>query len=223
MFLTMLKEKKHFLYLSYYLVIYYLYIYTEKITQPKYFMHSILDNYIPFVKVMVIPYLFWYVYIIAALIYFGLTSKEDFYKLSTFMFVGMTICFFIYIIFPNGQNLRPYISGNDVFSNLIRHIYTTDTPTNSAPSMHVLDSIAVHSAIISCEKLKNRKWIRFSSLITMLFIIASTVMIKQHSIIDVVYGIILSLVIFCVIYKGYIIEYINYKKPAYIRTRINKT
>lgn len=185
-------------------------------TKPKYFMHSILDNYIPFIKEMVIPYLFWYIYIIIALIYFGLTSKEDFYKLSTFMFVGMTICFFLYMIFPNGQNLRPFISGNDIFSNLIKYIYITDTPTNSAPSMHVLDSIAVHSSVISCESFKNRKWIRFSSLITMLLIIASTVMIKQHSIIDVVYGIILSLVIFLFIYKVNILEYLNYKKTVYI-------
>ncbi len=164
-------------------------------------MHSNLDNYIPFVKGMVIPYLLWYIYIVIPLIYLGFHSKDDFYKLSFFMFTGMTICFLIYLIFPNGQNLRPVINSQDLLSKIIKSIYIKDTPTNSAPSMHVLNSIAVHMAIIKCDKFKNNKWLCIISNCIMISIIASTVMIKQHSILDVMYGIILSIVLYWLIYE----------------------
>lgn len=216
MLMTRLKENKHFLILSYYLVIFLLYNYTEKVVKPEYIMYSKLDDYIPFVKEMVIPYLFWYMYIIIALIYLGFNSKEDFYKLSGFMFVGMTICFFLYLLFPNGQNLRPTILENDFFSNIIKSIYASDTPTNCAPSMHVLDSIAVHAAVVKCKKLKNKKIIKRISAIIMVLIIASTVMIKQHSIIDVLYGTMLSLIIYWAIYKVKVQEYFSSKKLVYI-------
>lgn len=214
--MTKLKENKHFLVLSYYIVILFLYKYTEKVTKPEYIMYSKLDNYIPFVKEMVVPYLFWYIYIVIALVYLGFNSKDDFYKLTGFMFIGMTLCFFIYLLFPNGQNLRPSIVENDFFSNLIKNIYISDTPTNSAPSMHVLDSIAVHLAITRCNKLKNKRYIKYTSAIIMGLIIASTVMIKQHSIIDVIYGIILSLIIYLVIYKVKVREIFKIKKLVYL-------
>jgi membrane-associated phospholipid phosphatase len=207
-----LKEKfeqyKHFSILTYYIVIFCLYNIYEKITVPKYFMYSKLDDYIPFVKEMVIPYLFWYIYIMIALIYLGFTSKKDFYDLAIFMFAGMTICFIIYAIFPNGQNLRPTIKGTDIFSRMVYYIYNTDTPTNCAPSMHVLDSIAVHVALVKCEALKNKFWTKFSSFVTMILIIMSTVMLKQHSILDVIYGIILSALLYIIIYKFNITQYL---------------
>jgi len=170
-------------------------------------MYSKLDDYIPFVKEMVIPYLFWYIYIIIALVYLGFTSKKDFYDFTIFMFAGMTICFMIYAIFPNGQNLRPSIHGNDIFSRMVYYIYSTDTPTNSAPSMHVLDSIAVHIALVRCEALKNKFWVKLSSFITMVLIIMSTVMLKQHSILDVMYGMLLSAVLYVIIYKFNILQF----------------
>jgi membrane-associated phospholipid phosphatase len=203
--MQILKEKldqyKHFSILSYYLVIVILYHVYEKITVPKYIMYSKIDNYIPFIKEMVIPYLFWYIYIIIALVYLGFTSKKDFYNLCSFMFIGMTICFAIYAVFPNGQNLRPVITGKDIFSRMVYYIYMTDTPTNSAPSMHVLDSIAVHAALMNCESLQNNRWIKTGSFITTLLIILSTVTLKQHSILDVLYGIMLSALLYIVIYK----------------------
>jgi len=204
-----LEQYKHFSILTYYIVIFSLYnIYEKLITVPKYYMYSRLDDYIPFVKEMVIPYLFWYIYIIIALIYLGFTSKKDFYDFTIFMFSGMTICFIIYAIFPNGQNLRPAIKGTDIFSRMVYFIYTTDTPTNCAPSMHVLDSVAVHIALSKCEALKNKFWVKFASFITMVLIIMSTVMLKQHSILDVIYGIILSLLLYIIIYKFNITQHI---------------
>ncbi|NUU96537.1 phosphatidic acid phosphatase [Marinitoga sp. 1135] len=213
--LDKLRKYGHFLFLLYYIVIYHLYKYTETINAvPKYVISSKIDYYIPFVKEMVVPYLFWYIYILMAIIYFGFKSKEDYYRLISFMFVGMTACYFIYMIYPNGQNLRPVIQSNDFFSNLIKNIYLNDTPTNTAPSIHVLDSLAVHFSIIKSNEFKDNKIMRSVSFVIMSLIIASTVMIKQHSIIDIIYGIALSFILYFVIYEIDIIGIIKSKKYA---------
>lgn len=196
------KKYSYTVILLYYLIIGKWFSYLEATIRPKYYMFSRLDPYIPFIKEFVIPYLLWFSFIVITLVYLGLTSKYDFLKLCIFMFSGMTICLIIYGLFPNGQNLRPEIAGNDIFSNLVRLVYSNDTPTNSAPSIHAVNSIAVYLALVNCDKLKDKKAVKLTAFISMLLIIMSTVFIKQHSILDVVYGIILSTVLYLAIYKA---------------------
>ena len=46
------------------------------------------------------------------------------------------------------------------------------------------NSLCVHYTLCTWEQTKHKKWLKRSSLILMLFIIASTVFLKQHSVID---------------------------------------
>ncbi len=195
------KRYKHFYILSYYFFIMLLYKTFNRQIIPQYFMHSYIDDYIPFVKEMVVPYLYWYLYIAIALIYLGFKNKNNFYKLAIFMFAGMTISFIIYAIFPNGQNLRPIIEQNDIFSRVIQALYNGDKPTNSAPSMHVINTLAVYAATKNDKILSKIKWVKIGSFISMVLIISSTMMVKQHSILDVFAGSILSLILYILIYK----------------------
>ncbi|NLK22303.1 MAG: phosphatidic acid phosphatase [Epulopiscium sp.] len=183
-----LYKNKHFFILLYYFVILLGYQHLNKTTIPKYYMYHPIDSHIPFVPIMVVPYLFWYVFITASLVYLGFNCKEDFYRLALFMFTGMTLSFVIFIIFPNGQKLRPVITDTDVFSRLIALIYSTDNPTNSAPSMHVIDTMAVYIALKKNQTLNKIKSFQAASFIISVLIIISTVMIKQHSILDMMYG-----------------------------------
>lgn len=205
-FVCLCRKYNHAIVLVYYFVVYKWFSYLESSVRPKYFMLSKLDMYIPFVKEFVVPYLIWFAYIAIIMIYLGLRSKYDFLKLSFFMFSGMSICFIIYTVLPNGQNLRPEIMGNDIFSSLVKMIYKNDTPTNSAPSIHVINAIAVHLALVNYEGLRNKICTKAASFILMIFIIMSTVFIKQHSILDVTYGIMLSIILYLLIYR------INYRR-----------
>ncbi|WP_064505497.1 phosphatase PAP2 family protein [Defluviitalea phaphyphila] len=195
-----LSKNRHFFILLYYLVIGLGYQILNKITVPKYYMYHPIDDYIPFVPIMIIPYIFWYFYITASLVFLGFNCKKDFYRLAMFMFGGMTICYIIFLIFPNGQNLRPVINDTNIFYKLINHIYTIDNPTNSAPSMHVIDSMAVFIALRKNKTLSKMKKLQIASFISNILIIMSTVMIKQHSILDVMYGLIMSFILYVAIY-----------------------
>jgi membrane-associated phospholipid phosphatase len=192
---------KHFLWLLLFIPNQMLFWELEKNVKPVYYMFSRIDNYIPFVKEFIIPYLFWYVYFMGAFIYLGFASKKDFMRLFMFIFSGMTISCIIYMLFPNAQSLRPVIAETtDPFLRLIKNIYTVDTPTNVAPSMHVLNSIAVHSVLVNCELFKKNWWVKITSFICMVSISASTVLIKQHSIEDVAWACILSAALYISIY-----------------------
>lgn len=192
----------------------------EKVIPPskaEHIMHIRLDDYIPFVKYFIIPYLFWFFYIGITLTYLFFKSRNDFLKLSAFLYIGMSICYITYMVYPNGQNLRPVLTDTDIFTRLVQFIYSTDTPTNCCPSIHVIDSLAVHAAIMNYDGFKNKKRIKSASFIIMCLICISTVTLKQHSCIDGFIGMGLSLVLYIGIYK---IDWETVKEK--IRTRQNK-
>ncbi len=193
-------EYKHFLILLFFIPLQGLFFYCEKTVIPKHYMFSRIDMYIPFMKEFIIPYILWYVYMIFGFVYLGFKSKKDFYKLFFFIFSGMAICCIIYLVFPNAQNLRPIITDKDVFSLIIKSIYTIDTPTNVAPSIHVLNSIAVHAALVNYSRFGKDRLACIISFISACIISASTVFVKQHSIQDVAWAVVLSVFLYGVIF-----------------------
>ena len=194
------KEYKHFLYLLIFLPLLFWFYICQQHLQPKYIIHSKIDDYIPFLKVFIIPYLFWFFYIGIGLMYFGMKSKKDYFYLIKLIYISMTVCYIIYCVLPSGQSLRPVIKNTDIFSRLVNFIYTIDPPTNVCPSLHVIDAISVNIVVWNSELFENNKKVKIISLICMILICASTMFIKQHSIIDVFAGIGFSIVLYLSVY-----------------------
>jgi membrane-associated phospholipid phosphatase len=193
---------KHFLYLVIvflFLILWFLHL--KETIVPRHIMNSRLDSLIPFIKEFVIAYYFWFAYMAIAFIYLGLAAKSDFYRLELFLALGMSVSYVVFMIYPNAQFPRPAVPGNDIFSMLVNFIYSHDGTNNVFPSIHVCNSIAVHLALVNCEKLKDKTLLKSLSFITALSICASTVLIKQHSIIDVAGGTILAFLVYMFIYK----------------------
>lgn len=165
-------------------------------------IHSVLDDYIPFCEYFVIPYFLWFGYVAVTILYFFFTSKEDYFRTCTYLFTGMTISLIICTIWPNGHGLRPVVFERDnIFTQIVGTLYSTDTATNVFPSIHVFNSIGVHTALVNSERLKDKKWLHIGSAILMVSIICSTVFLKQHSILDVFGGIVLSMVMHHFVYR----------------------
>lgn len=171
------------------------------IIEPKYIMHIKLDDYIPYMNIFVIPYIVWFPYIGLTMGYMLIKSKDDFIKLSKFLYIGMALCYLFYMIYPNGQDLRPNELGNGILDKMVGYLYRTDTPTNSVPSIHVINSIAVNSCIWNYRGFKDKVWIRYTSFVLCVLICISTVAIKQHSVVDVFAGLGVSTVLHILIYK----------------------
>lgn len=165
-------------------------------------IHVDLDDYIPFCEIFVIPYFLWFLYVAAVVVFLFFKNKPEYYRSCIFLFTGMTIFLIISTLWPNGHHLRPMVMPRDnIFTQMVAHLWQIDTPTNLWPSIHVYNSMGAHFAIIRSAEFKNRKGIKIASTILSLSIILSTMLIKQHSVFDVVTGIVLGSVMYILVYR----------------------
>lgn len=115
--------------------------------------------------------------------------------------MGMTVFLIVSYVYPNAQHIRPTEFPRDnIFTDIVKWLYSTDTPTNILPSIHVFNSLAIHMSLTNCETLRNKKFIKAASFTLTALIIMSTMFLKQHSVIDVCMGATLALFGFWVFY-----------------------
>lgn len=164
-------------------------------------VHTFLDDYIPFCEYFIIPYLLWFAYVAVTVLYFLFTDKKGYYQLCAHLFIGMTIFLIICTIWPNGQNLRPlYFERDNIFVDMVRTLYSGDTNTNVFPSIHVYNSVVTHVAIARSERLNKYRWIKICSLVLTISICLATVFLKQHSVLDMMGGLVLSFFVYKLVY-----------------------
>lgn len=202
----LIMKYKHGVVLSYFFIYMAWFTYLEQtITDTSEFnlIYSSLDDRIPFMEIFVIPYFLWFLFIFATVAYFFLTSRQDFYKVCAYLFIGMTICLIIYTIWPNGHKLRVDLDSlgrSNILINILGRLYSFDTATNVFPSIHVFNSIGAMIAIYKNEQLRKIKWLQAASLILTVSICLSTVFLKQHSILDIFGGLALAVVMYLLVY-----------------------
>ena len=199
---TFLEKNKHACLLLYLMIYFPWFHHLEKtVTTHFHVIHVALDDYIPFCEYFIIPYFLWFAYVAWSVLYFYFKNKDEYFRLCGMLFSGMTIFLIVSTIYPNGHYLRPvYFDHNNIFIQMVRMLYAADTPTNLFPSIHVYNSIAVNIAVWHSSNFKEKKWVRFGSSILMVLIILSTMFLKQHSVFDVVTGIVLSVFMYSLVY-----------------------
>ncbi len=172
------------------------------VTDRFHVIYSPLDDLIPFCEYFIIPYILWFIYMAAGMVFFlFLRPKQELYKLASFLFIGMSICLFICTIYPNGHTMRPDIDfDKNIFTRLVAFIYSADTNTNILPSIHVYGTIGVHIAVCKCETFKNYPAVKIISGVLAILICLSTVFLKQHSCLDGFAAIILAAVMYVLVY-----------------------
>ena len=91
-----------FVYMAWFMIL------ENTVTTQYHSVHIWLDDWIPFNEFFVIPYLLWFLYIVLSVLYFFFAApREEYYRYTAFLFIGMTICLIIYSIWPNGAPTPP--------------------------------------------------------------------------------------------------------------------
>lgn len=194
-----LYKHKELMYMCIYMVIYLIaFGLLEDRQVPHRVFQVSVDQRIPFVKYFVIPYFLWFLYVPAAVLFFDLRGEGgELRKLNSFLIIGMTIFLLISAVYPNGIMIRPkYLPGNDICTRLIRTLYLIDTSTNVLPSIHVYNTLGVMIALWKSKTMAGHRLIMTASQLMGVSIILSTMFIKQHSIIDVIAAIILTMLVY---------------------------
>ena len=148
-------------------------------------MHCALDDAIPFCEYFLIPYLFWFVYLIGTLAYTLFLDRDGFRRMMWFIILTYSVTLLIYLLFPTCQHLRPQTFARDnPFTRFVAYFYRFDTNTNVCPSLHVIGSFAACFALWNTERFSSKSW-RAANVVCCVLICISTVFMKQHSVLDV--------------------------------------
>lgn len=164
-------------------------------------INGAIDDMIPFLEIFIIPYLLWFVYVVAACIFMVFKADDkEFLRFALSLVIGMTLFLVISVIYPNALTLRPDQIPDNIFGRLVMGLYGTDTSTNVFPSIHVFNSLAVDIALHKCNALRNNKPVKAASRILCILIILSTMFLKQHSVYDVLGGFVMMIVLYILLY-----------------------
>ena len=179
-----------------------LYFLTENLIPPQkcHVIHWWLDDLIPFCEWFLIPYVFWYLLIVISLGYFLLYNVDSFKRLQTYIIITQLVAMAVYIIYPSMQDLRPAeFVNNNLLTQGVAFLYSFDTNTGVLPSLHVAYSLGIASVWVKEKGVWT--WWRIFVVTAVVLICLSTMFIKQHSALDVVWALPLGLLAEGIVYR----------------------
>ena len=109
----------------------------------------------------------------------------EFKRYMLYIAVGFYGACVVYLLFPDGQDLRPaqVPRRRNVLTAILGWLYAHDTNTNVLPSTHVIGCMGVCFAVFHCKRIHSTL-LKAGTVFLALLICASTVFVKQHSILD---------------------------------------
>lgn len=168
----------------------FIYFLTKFFQNDYHLLESEFDKIIPFVPYFVYFYIIWYFMLVLVPYLLYIKDRLGFWRY--YISYGLTIIMsgIIYLIYPTTLT-RPRVIVSNISTFLLNIIYKLDTPAiNLLPSMHCSFCFLFIFTTLSNKNIEKKY--RFSILVLSIFIIASTVLIKQHILIDILTSFIIS-------------------------------
>jgi len=145
-----------------------------------------LDNSFPFVPWFIFFYILAYVQWAWNYVYHTRLGKDKYYHIITTDLIAKVFCTALFLIIP-AEISRPEIADGGFWSQVTNVIYSLDTPTALFPSIHCVESWLCFRA--ACMVKDAPRWYAPSQFVLTLLVFASTVLVKQHFMIDVFAGV----------------------------------
>ena len=115
--------------------------------------------------------------------------KEHVYRHSAAYMLTLALTLACFMLMP-AQIERPEVMGHDFFAFATRVVYFVDQPNNLCPSLHVVCSYYCWRCLYDTEGIP--RWYRRFNFVFLLLVCASVLFVKQHLIVDVPMGILVS-------------------------------
>ncbi len=199
---SFLRGNPHILYLLFLPAFLICFFALEKLIPPekvRWWVSTPMDTAIPFAEIFVIPYCLWYPLLLSTGLILLFRDAAAFKKYMLFLSLSFGAALLICLIIPNGQALRPALFPREnLLTALVGALYRADTPTNVFPSMHVLGSVAAAGAALISPSMRRLRYIWIA---LALAVCLSTMFIKQHSALDVLGALALSIPLCFFIYR----------------------
>lgn len=157
-----------------------------------------IDNLIPVIPWMIIPYATLYFYYpMAALL--GMkdepTQRENIIFHQTFLILTWMI-FAIFIIFPVKVDLRSEVFETELgmWQSWYDLLHSVDNPWNAWPSLHIVQSLLAVLVITRWHSYASKIWLVRILWISWFMLMISVMTTKQHFIWDVISGVCIALI-----------------------------
>ena len=145
-----------------------------------------VDRLLPFVPPFVMFYLLAFVQWI---VNYVLITREGRKFCCRFVYadiISKLFCLAFFLLLPTTMERPEAVDG--FFGGLVNLIYHMDAPVNLFPSIHCLESWCCIRAAFAMKKMP--VWYKVGSVVMSLGVFASTLLIKQHVLLDVFGGIV---------------------------------
>ena len=157
-----------------------------------------LDCMFPFEPQFLIIYFGCYIFWIINYILIARQDKKSVYQFFTADFLSRCICLVFFLAFPT-TNTRPEITGSGFWDQAAQWLNSIDAADNLFPSIHCLVSWFCYIGIRDRKEIP--EWYKQVSLGIAVLVFISTLLTKQHVLVDVAGGVLLGTVCFMVCRK----------------------
>ena len=145
-----------------------------------------IDGAIPFIPVFSMIYVLAYIQWIAGFILIARDSRELCCRVISGEIISKLICMTLFLLVPTTM-ARAEIVSDGFFDRIVGYIYRLDAADNFFPSIHCLESWVCFRGAMQMKK--TGPVYRYLTLLLSLLVFASTVLIKQHAVVDIAGGV----------------------------------
>ena len=156
---------------------------------PSHSLSTPLDEMIPVRSAWTVVYVAAFATWFITIAWIMPESKRHAYRLCgvyTIIMIASLICFLAYPVTIQ----RPEITEGGVFNDLLRLIYSLDSPTDLCPSLHVVLNYVCWRCTLDCRKIP--KWYQWFNLVFLIPVCLSILFVKQHFVVDIAVALIVS-------------------------------
>lgn len=148
-----------------------------------------LDGRIPFRPAWIVIYILAYLQWAVGFIVISRESRERCYRVFMGELIAKFICGLFFIVMPTWIE-RPPVEGSGFIAWMMRLVYAGDLPGNLFPSIHCLDSWLCFRGAIGMKRAP--RWYAPAMLAMTLMVFASTLLVKQHVLVDIPAGVLVA-------------------------------
>lgn len=153
------------------------------------FLKTPIDELIPVVPALVVPYVSLrpFIYVSGVLL---LLFRVRIYRSAQLSLALAFLVSYVFYLYLQTYVDRPQLTGDDLFTRMIREVYASDQPYNDFPSLHVALStvLAIHWWRVSPRLGRPiAAWVAL--------IVVSTVFVKQHYVPDIAGGLLVAVAV----------------------------
>lgn len=141
------------------------------------------DALIPLVPEFIWVYFSFFLFILLPI---WLVDRRDIPLLGKRQVVATVLCGLVFVMFPANLAFARVVPEAEPYRSIFTLMLALDQPHNLLPSLHIVYTVATGCALVRAQWALGRRWLCAALLLWAVAIAASTMLVHQHHVLDVV-------------------------------------